>query len=334
MTHTAQKTLKLASSLLILTSQLWLSAPKALAQNTVGLTTMPPRVEDIIIEAGQAETREIKVRNDSSVDRYITTSFKDFVVTDESGTPVQLGEVDAEQSRWAASSWLQISPTRFSLKPGETKSLMLTVIAPDNATPGGHYAMVLFTPDTLNLLNNTGSVVQSNVASLVYITIPGDIKEDATVNSFTAPKFSEYGPVDINTMITNLSDVHITPQGSIKITNMLGGTTANLPLDNTNIFTYTSRELQNTLGKKWLFGRFKAQLQAAYGTQGQALTATLFFWVIPWRLIILLITLISIITSLIIIIRNQKSDQGDQDNHIHQLEKELETLKNKYKDRR
>lgn len=319
------------SFLLVIASNLWLSAPKALAQNVVGLTTMPPRVEDIVLEPGAAETREIKVRNDSSVDRYITTSFKDFVVTDDSGSPVQLEGIDADQNRWASSSWLQISPSKFSLKPGETKSLMLTVIAPDDAIPGGHYGMVLFTPDTVNLLNNTGSVVQSNVASLVYITIPGDIKQDAKVRSFKAPSFSEYGPIDIDTVITNLSDMHITPQGTIKITNMLGGTTANLDLDKTNIFPYTSRDFKNTLEKKWLFGRFKAQLQAGYGTQGQALTATLFFWVIPWRLIILVITFAAIIASIIYLIRSQKPKDND-DTHLHELEKELETLKNKYKD--
>ena len=323
--------IKNTTFLLLLTSNLWLVPSKVLAQNVVGLTTMPPRVTDLVIDPGQAQTREIKVRNDSNVDRYITTTIKDFVVTDDAGTPIQLEDVDLSQNRWAASNWLQITPTKFKLSPGETKSLVLTAVVPEDGLPGGHYAMILFTPDTVNLLNQTGSIVQSNVATLVYVTVPGDIKQDAQVKLFSAPSFSEYGPIDFDTIITNLSDVHITPEGSIKVTNMLGGTTANLDLEETNIFPYTSRDFQNTLDKKWLFGRYKAQLQAGYGTQGQALMATLFFWVIPWRIIVLALTLLAIIIALIMVIRS-RPPKSSSNQSIQDLEKELDILKNKYKD--
>lgn len=300
------------------------------AQAITSITAIPPRLE-ITVEPGKAVTKIIKVRNESNSEKIISTSTKDFIVTDDKGTPIQLDEKTASTSRWAASQWIQISPTNLKLKPGETKSLTLTVIAPDDALAGGHYAMVLHTPNITTALKTTGSTVETNVGTLVYITIPGTINQEAKVTNFTAtPSFSEFGPIDFSSTIKNLSDIHITPAGSIIITNLLGSKTK-LTLDETNIFPNTSRDFTNTLDKKWLFGRYKAQINAAYGTAGGVLTATLFFWVIPWRLLILITTIIALVIALFILIKKNKAPPAEPT--VPELEKELEDLKNKYKDK-
>lgn len=298
-----------------------------LAQSAMGTTAIPPRLE-ITAEPGQVVTKEIKVRNESKTQRTINTTIKDFIVTDDQGTPIQ---VDSDDNRWAASSWLQVSPSKLQLKAGETKSLQLTVITPDDALPGGHYAVVLHTPQNEITLSETGSAIETNVGTLVYITIPGDIKESARVKDFSAPFFSEYGPIDFKAVVTNLSDIHIAPIGSVSITNLLGSKTADLAIPETNIFPYTSRNLNTTLNKKWLFGRYKAQLLAGYGTTGNALTATLYFWVVPWRLIITLVAIIVILLILIYLAKKKKDSPKKE--KIEELETELSDLKKKYKDR-
>jgi hypothetical protein len=205
------------------------------------------------------------------------------------------------------------------------------VIVPNDALPGGHYAMVLHSPSTEASLDQTGAVIQANVGTLVYITVPGNIKQNATINNFSAPFFSEFGPIDFKANIANLSDIHITPAGSINIKNWFGGQTASLKLDTTNIFPYTSRDFTNTLKNRWLFGRYQAQLQAVYGTSGNVALATIYFWVIPWRLIILIITAIAIIIALILI---NKDRLHKNESEVTDLEKELDDLKHKYQDRK
>lgn len=301
------------------------------AQSALGLSAIPPRLE-VTVKPGETITKELKIRNESKVDRVITTTSKDFIVTDSEGTPIQLENIDETANRWAASSWIHISPSSFTLKPGETKSLMITVIAPDNATAGGHYAMVLHSPKNEAVLNETGSYIETNVGSLIYITIPGDIKEDAKVTNFTAPNFSEFGPIPFNTVVANLSDIHITPAGSIAIKNWFGGKTADLPLDIINIFPNTSREFKNILNHKWLFGRYSATINAGFGTTGQALSATIFFWVIPWKLL-LLVTIALILVFIIVKLVHQQQSTPSTNNQVEELEKELENLKKKYKDR-
>ena len=282
----------------------------AKAQSALGLSAIPPRLE-IIVNPGQVKTAQLKVRNESSTPKILTTTVHDFIVTDNAGTPIQLEDITESENRWAAGSWIQVSPTVSKIKAGETKNLTITILAPTNATPGGHYAMVLHTPETTAVLDSSGAAIQTNVGTLVYITIPGDITQNAQVKKFTAPKFSEFGPINLETIITNLSDIHISPIGAISITNWFGQKTATLPLEKINIFPYTSRTFQNILNRKWLFGRYQAQLNAAYGTSGQALRATTFFWVIPWRLIVLSLAAITITMILIKLIKNKRNKQNE-----------------------
>lgn len=303
---------------------------EALAQSAMGLTAIPPRLE-ITINPGQVITQEIKIRNESQTTRFLTTNVKDFIVQNDKGTPIQLEDVGLD-NRWAAASWVQVSPTQIRLKPGETKGLSITIIAPENASPGGHYAMVIHSPDKSSTLDGTGMAVQANVGSLLYITVPGEIQEAAKVQLFEAPFFSEFGPIDFKTIVTNLSDIHISPIGNIEVTNFLGSKTAILPLEKINIFPFTSRNYQNTLNRKWLFGRYRASLLAGFGSQGQALSAYLYFWVIPWRLILLIITAITILIILLSLLK-KASDPKNRKNQVQSLEKELRDLKKKYQDR-
>jgi hypothetical protein len=305
----------------------------ALAQS-VGLSAIPPRLE-ITGEPGTIITKEIKIRNESNTQKTVSTTSRDFIVVDDKGTPVQLEDGSADQNRWAASSWIQVSPTKLTLKPGETRSLVLTLIVPEDALPGGHYAMILHSPNNEITLDQTGASIQTNVGTLVYVTVPGDIKQDATVTKFTAPSFSEYGPINFDATIANFSDIHITPVGSIIVKNWFGGKTSQLTLNETNIFPYTTRDFASTLEKKWLFGRYTAQLSAAYGTSGQVATAAIIFWVLPWRLMLMVLAAIIIIVTTIKIITSRKPTKGSdtQNNQIDDLEKELEALKKKYQDK-
>jgi len=324
--NTAQK----LTSLLALTAIL-LTPKITFAQTALGISAIPPRLE-ITVKPGEAVSKEIKVRNESKVPRYITVSTKDFIVTDEN-TPRQI-ETSEDENRWAASSWIQISQTKFSLKPGETKSLTLTVIAPDNATPGGHYAMVIHSPQNDTVLTETGSFVETNVGTLLYITVPGNVKESAIIKDFLAPSFSEYGPINFKTIINNLSDVHIAPAGTINVTNWFGGRTTNIAFDTANIFPLTSRSFTSVLNKKWLFGRYTAKLNLAYGQTGQALSTALVFWVIPWRLLILIIAAIATISALIILFTQKEHQDQKNEEKVEELEEELEKLKKKYQDRK
>ena len=100
-----------------------------------------------------------------------------------------------------------------------------------------------------------------------------------------------------------------------------------------NIFPGKTRDFENQLNKQWLFGRYKAELDASYGTAGGVATAVVFFWVIPWRFLILVGVAIAVIITTIVILRKKTGSKKQEEEKVNELEKELEALKKKYKDR-
>ncbi len=297
---------KILAPLFLFSLFLLLSLP-AKAQSSLSLVAIPPRLE-ITGNPGDVITETIKVRNESTTTQFLNVEIKDIIVKDKDGTPIT---IDSQHpNRWAAAPWIQVSPTKFKLERGETLALSLTAIIPDDALPGGHYAVVLHSPEAQVGINQSGSSIDANVGSLIYITVPGDIKEDARVVKMTVPPFSEYGPIDVKTEIENFSDLHVKPNGSISVYNWFGKKSDDLPLDSQNIFPYTSRTYENILNRKWLFGRYKAQLEAAYGTTGQLLLATVFFWVIPWKLILIALLTITIIILLVILFKKKRDEKN------------------------
>ncbi|RLC35664.1 hypothetical protein DRH14_00230 [Candidatus Shapirobacteria bacterium] len=317
---------------LFLFSFFFLFHSTVLADNSLSITAIPPRLE-ITVQPDKVITKTIKIRNESNSTRYIQTNIKDLIVNDNKGTPIQIEGLDQSTNPWASASWIQVSPSQFKLKAGQTKAVQLTVIAPKDALPGGHYAVVLHSPKNESVINQSGTAINTSVGTIVYITIPGDIHQQASVSKFSIPKFSEYGPINILTTISNSSDIHIAPIGHIAITNLFGANTANILFPTANIFPQTNRIFQTKLDKKWLFGRYKAQLQTTFGTNGQPLLATAFFWVIPWRLIILILTITALVISLVILLRHKPTKPKSTKNKTL-INHKLQALRQKYKDRK
>lgn len=282
------------------------STPKVKAQNVIGLVAIPPRVEDLSANPGEVVTREIKLQNQGESELAISASSIDFIVEDKKGIPTFLKEGEYSDNRWALSSWTNISPTQFIIKPGEVKKVDLVIIVPDDALPGGHYAAITYQPaDSLDS-QNTGAKIVPSVATLVYLTVNGDIEENAVIRKMDIPKFSEYGPIPVTTEIENLSDIHLRPTGVIRIYNLLNRLSTSLSLETQNIFPGQSRTLENTWNKKWLFGRYKAKLEGTYGTQGGVLLAVAYFWVIPWKLILIALLVLTLIILTVIYFRRKR----------------------------
>ncbi|MBL7078301.1 hypothetical protein ISS42_01420 [Candidatus Shapirobacteria bacterium] len=274
------------------------------AQNVIKMTAIPPRLE-LEVAPGQVIIDQLKIRNEGDTQLGLQLEVQDFVVNDKEGTPLPIEEQIAD--RWAASLWITVSPQKFLLNPGETKVLDFVAVVPEDAAPGGHYAIVFYSPVPGNLeQDGTQTGVSPNVGSLIYFTVAGDINEDARVSLMDVPKFQEYGPVEIKTEIQNLSDIHIRPIGAIKIYNWLGRHSQTLKLEEQNVFPTTARSFENTWNQKWGLGKYKAQLEATYGTQGKILLATVFFWIIPWRAMAICLLIIVLIILLIVYFKKPK----------------------------
>lgn len=228
--------------------------------------------------------------NQSNVPLTFNVTVQDFIVTDTVGTPNIL-PAGSLNKKYSASAWIGVTPDTFTLQPGEKQTINYYVQVPSNARPGGHYAAIVYTPLVKNTVEGSGGTVQGKLGSLFYITINGPITQNSTITKFFANPFQEYGPIKILTQIKNMGDLHISPKATISVTGFLFNQSQNIELH--NIFPETARDYQNIFGKTFMLGRYKAVLLGSYGlTNNLPLTATVYFWIFPWRLSLVIILIL------------------------------------------
>ena len=253
------------------------------------ITLVNPTIEQKLDPGGYAEGKT-KIINDSSGPLTFKVGVQDFIVTDTLGTP-NLLPPDTLNTKYSAASWIGISPDTFTLKPGEKQEISYWIQVPKDARPGGHYAAIVYTPVVDKTVQGTGSTVNTQLGSLFYITVNGPVTENSIVSKFFTNPFQEYGPVNILTQIKNLGDLHVQPKGTVTVSGLFYNKTKDLPLH--NIFPQTARDYETAFGQTFMLGRYKAILMASYGVNNNMpLTATLYFWVFPWRLALLAALLI------------------------------------------
>lgn len=310
-------------------------------QEVLPLTVVPPK-QEVLVNPGEKFNTTVKYLNQSSSPVSGTISVLDFIVQDDIGTPVFLDNptvigTTTISAKYSAAKWISFPTENVTIAENANIAVPVTINVPKNAAAGGRYAAILFQP-TLNQVENgkEGTAITPTairLASLIYIRVAGPITEKASVTNFSGPKFSEYGPMDVATEIINSGTYHITPKGTISMTDMFGRVVSSSDLEIKNIFPGTQRQYTNKLGEKWMMGKFTIKLDASFGETGKTLTSAFTMWVFPWKVALAILLAIIIIT-LIIILTYKKMNKKEEvlEEELKEEKTELEALKAKFKD--
>jgi len=313
--------------------------PFANAQSSLPLVVMPAR-NQIEVEPGEKTAITINFFNQS--DDPVSGFFKvaDFIVEDSQGTPKFIENSIDAPIKYSASRWLTLPYDKATLPAHDKVAIQTEILVPADAHAGGRYVAVFFQQgNTLNKQisvsdNEAGSGTNLRIASLIYIKVKGQITEKALISRFFAPSFFEYGPIKVDTQIFNRSDCHIRPRGVITLSNAFGGPVDQKNLKEENIFPDTVRNYENSLGKKWMFGKYKLTLSASYGDKGQVLEGVAYVWVFPWKVaLIIVLTLIIIILLLSSLYKNFVKKEITLEEEIAREKEEIEKLKQQLRKR-
>lgn len=273
------------------------------AQGIVPLLVAPTTTE-LNLSPGQSSVADVKFFNRG--DTPISGSLKvaDFIVVNKDGDPIIIDNPDQANPKFAASRWFTLPFNQITIAPNSKVEVQAKINVPQDVKAGGRYAAIYFEPGGVLPLpgqskQEKGLAVSARIASLVYIKIPGPITENAIVSDFFVKSFNEYGPVEVDTEIINRGDYHISPKGFITLTNLLGGVVSQSKLENRNIFPDAALDYKTLVGRKWMFGRYRVDLNVGYGDQGKTISSSAYFWVLPWRLIVIIVLSIVILFLLI-----------------------------------
>lgn len=294
-----------------------LAAALVLPQGSRALTLVPPSLEFSVQPGGQLKT-EVKLFNESNTQTILYPSTANFTAGDQNGTP----SFDPQGKQTDLASWIKVDQASYTLAAAEKLTIPVTINVPANADPGGHYA-ALFFGTTAPKAANGGSVgISSKIGALIILRVEGQINESAKLTTWTV-KGSKTTltrpPVTFEAVIQNAGNVHVRPQGTVVIRNMIGGQTdtevfnpnqgAILP-NSSRIFDVSwdktsGNEKSGFFGSvaaEWhnfALGTYTATLNLNYGSSQQTLIGSTRVTIFPWQLLLVVLLLIILVIVLL-----------------------------------
>ncbi|MFA6919194.1 MAG: hypothetical protein WC244_03765, partial [Patescibacteria group bacterium] len=197
-------------------------------------------------------------------------------------------------------------------KHGDRVTIPVQIDIPQDAQPGGLYGSVIITtvPDFGNdqLDNNSaqGNLnIISRLASLYFVRVNGDVNESGNLREFSTDK-SVYGssPINFKTLYENNGSIYLNPYGKIKVDNFMGTTINEINIAPYFVMPGSVRLKEFKLQRGFMLGRYKATVVLNRGYGNVIDEKTVYFWVLPWKVVgagvvglVLIIWLIQMVVS-------------------------------------
>lgn len=283
------------------------------------------------IKPGESVTDKLTISNiDRQNDLNISLRMIDFTYTDQSGTPKLAIGADVPTTTWSLKPFTTLPKDNITIPAGQTKTLNYTIKMPANIGAGSYYSAIMYQAGGANggnvALNATG-------VTLAFVSVPGTVKENMTLQKFGAYTSNDNGttggftyiaidnaPKMIAYTLKNQGNVFENPAGNVIMKDMFGHQVANVTtnstqslalLGQTRLFTSCIRNVQqdvNALGgttkstkcvdPKLKPGRYTMNLDIFYGQNGNQtheITAAASFWYLPIWFLVLVAVIIALL---------------------------------------
>jgi len=275
-----------------------------------GLKVSPVRT-DLIVKPGESATVDVYVTNVTAQAATFQVVVNDFIASnDETGNPALI--LDTNQPASAHSLKQFVSPIAdVTLKPSEQKDVKVPITIPASAAAGGYYGAVRFVGAGSSTTGNQNVSLSASVGSLILVKVPGNLKEQMGIASFdTRVKdkihsiFSNGKNIDAVVRFQNTGNVQEQPFGKVTLKNFRGkvlysGEFNNASTTRTNVLPDSIRKYTIPLKNVGSFGKYTVMGDFGYGN-GQTLTATTTFYIIPTFAIVLFVIILLLIVVAII----------------------------------
>ena len=277
-----KSTLKTINIVIFMVFLVFLIPVSGLAQSPKIAIT--PLVFEFFSEPGESSEGIIRVGNHSeNTSARIIIEIEDMFPEGEEGR-VRLEVPQEERRTFSLSHWIETEPSEFVLGPGEEQRVEFIINVPEDAEPGGYYVSVVagthgITPE------GTGVAVRTRIGALILMAVSGETEEKLEVVSFDVPSYSERGPIEFVARFENKGTIHVRPDASIVVTNILGRKVAEIPLESRNVLPGAVRRIEAEWDTGLLWGKYTATLSGTYGMANLPLNpVSVTFWGFPWKI--------------------------------------------------
>ena len=251
----------------------------------------------------------IRVINSNPQELQVYLDVVNFAPRGEQGNAQFLPVLDGEAQGNTIAEWIELSETELLIPPEQTVQVPFTVHVPEDAEPGGHFAAILVGTKPPKGDNRSNKVETSQIiTSLMLLRVSGDVEESGIIRSFRPTEYLFDKPqVEFELRFQNTGNVHLLPQGEIRITNMWGQERGVIPINREtlfgNVLPDSVRKFDFTWTGQWSIGdigRYSAVATLAYGQEGRKFaSAETNFWVVPLKALMIVLL---IVTAFIVIV--------------------------------
>jgi hypothetical protein len=262
-------------------SLLWLSTPRALASEPVGIQVTPLRAYPAQ-SPGATTKGSLTLTNYTTSPQYIALSVESFKTVNEA--------YDYGFGSDEATKWVQFSEPFVTLAPKQSKVAEYTIAVPAGASPGGKYLSLV---TTVSPTAGTQGVTEIHrVASLVYLQVNGALTKQGALLSFDLPKFSTRQTITAQVRLANSGNTHFESRVGFTVQRWLLGSPTN---DNFQvkglILPGTVRQLSTEIHTPSLPGLYRVTADYSPPQGGATKLSHLVLYIPIWFILILLVAL-------------------------------------------
>lgn len=267
------------------------------AQAAVQGIGISPTSQDITLAPGGSTSGNLTVINDGDSPITYHVYATDYGVSGEQYTAdfTITGRSDAI----SAVSWIKLpaKATRFTVAPHDQSTLPYTIVAPADATVGGHYASVFI--ETIPPPSSGATIINrvERIASIFYLTVNGDLIHSGQVDPIVAPRLVTSPPIQAALRFTNSGNVHAAADGNVVLMSLLGHQ-SNKTLFHGEVLPQTTRRFSFDLAPPKAIGLY--QLKATTNFEGKSVTLTKWIVVVPKLTLIIITVTVVILLALLI----------------------------------
>ncbi|MDQ3123888.1 MAG: hypothetical protein M3Q14_04360 [bacterium] len=295
--------------------------------SALNLTTSPLPI-NLVTTPGETVTADLRVKNSGTAVEQLKVGLLKFGANDLSGQP-RLAERETGDDYF---DWVSFSQDRFTAEPNVWHTIKMTMKVPAEGALGYYYAVTFQRANETNDTDQ-GASLEGGTAVLVLleVRVPG-AKRAIELAEFKSGKgVFEFLPADFTVTLKNSGNIHLIPSGSIYITrgddqiavlevndargNILPNSSRNFTAAwNEGFPSYQEVEIDGAIAKnedgtpkkslKWdlsqtgklRFGKYTATALIVYddGERDIPVEAVLTFWVIPWRILGVVLLILSL----------------------------------------
>ncbi len=326
-----KRIIQLFTLVLVLVFGFYLSSSAVEALEKVALTISPP-INELILNPGSRSTSGLTLYNNSDSPVIVDLRASEFYPRGENGE-VNISDEPLPQTK----DWVTVYPQRIKIGPKKSRVVSYTIALPKNASPGGFYFAIVASSEGSKYQANekksveSGASVVSSVAELVMVRISGPVTYAAKITHFDiqdGKRLLNYGPVDLDIKIKNLSNVHSMFSNTVVVSNLLFPEKYKLNLKSERILPQAVRDFKAQVPNKWHLGYYKAVLTTTYGG-GNNLERVILFWIVPLRELAVGGAVISLLFILIILLVRKNRRRQKEIEEMEQTVEKLEKIEKK-----